>query len=522
MAKLLLDPEDADARKFMNDDRAPREHYHFAALNWARFLPLFGAILEPRTRETLANQAGSYNDYLNPKGTDNHRTQSLFAANVLPFYLDGGRIAGKERDDALKTAKEQLRAYVKGLYAWGQGEWDSPTYMTFALHGLLNIYDFSKDPETRRIAAAGIDWFVASYALKYRNGIYTGPNQRGYYDRPVSSISDMTGWLWWDAPVPADRLHTFYYAMHPATSSWRPNAVLVDIARKKLPGLPVTQLNSKPNYWYGQQIPAVTNTYPETLHIGKNFTMGSIWRGFGSQITRFQLVADGADGPLALTGGHPRKSDHTGKKLDELTFRDGGGRYDQSAQLDGLYLCISRIPDDESEKYTFVSIPDGVTPEKIGGDWVFRMGEAWVGVIPFTKSSELLDAGIATPKAPRILRFPGAPSGFAIVAADAGRFAGIEDFSKWMKSEYRFDLSRFDRGLEVGIHHHSRELGVAWDPKNNGIARARGFPIPQADKIFSGPFVSLESSVLSVSNGGTGYEIDFSGDLPIYRNLPAR
>ncbi|MBC8039218.1 MAG: hypothetical protein H7Y06_01605, partial [Opitutaceae bacterium] len=149
MARLLLDPTDAEARRYMNDARSPREHYHFAAINWARFLPLFGETLTPANRTLLAERAAKFSDYLKPTGTENHRLMSLAAANVLPAYLEGGRIAGRDRDEALREAKRQLHAYVKGLYTAGQGEWDSPTYLMFGLHGLLNVYDFAPDAETR-------------------------------------------------------------------------------------------------------------------------------------------------------------------------------------------------------------------------------------------------------------------------------------------------------------------------------------------------------------------------------------
>ena len=157
MAKLLLNPDDAEARQFMNDERSPKEHYHFAAINWARFLPVFGSALTPETKHTLAAEAGKYSAYLNLGGTENHKMMNLCAAAVLPEYLEGGRIANKDKEAALREAKDMLRAYVKGLYAAGQGEWDSPTYLMFDLHGFLNIYDFSSDPEMRLIAAAARD-----------------------------------------------------------------------------------------------------------------------------------------------------------------------------------------------------------------------------------------------------------------------------------------------------------------------------------------------------------------------------
>ncbi len=535
MAKLLLNPDDAEARQFMNDARSPKEHYHFAAINWARFLPVFGSALTPETKHTLAAEAGKYSAYLNLGGTENHKMMNLCAAAVLPEYLEGGRIANKDKEAALREAKEKLRAYVKGLYAAGQGEWDSPTYLMFDLHGFLNIYDFSSDPEMRLIAAAALDWFTAAYALKYRDGIYCGPNQRGYYDQAMQSIAGQTGWLWWGSSVKPESAASFNYAIHPSTSSWRPNAALTRIARKELPGLPVTLENTKPNYWFGQGIPPKAGEYPETLHIAKSFTMGSIWQGFGSQITRFQLVANGPAGPLALTGGHPRKSDHTGKKLDEITYRDGGGRYDQSAQAGPLYISLSRIPDDEPLDYTFVSIPDGVKPERIGDRWIFRMGDAWACVVPFGGKSEIgapdmnpkeiasrekaASKGETPPPLPPILKIFGRPSGFAVIAAEGKDFQDPAAFAKWSEENYQFDTKKFRGDVEVGVAIKGMEPIVVRHDAQSGIAQTTGIK-PPGGAIYSGPFVKLDKCLLEVSDGKSGYAVDFSGDLPVYRALP--
>jgi hypothetical protein len=386
----------------------------------------------------------------------------------------------------------------------------------------------------RLIASAALDWMAASYAIKYRDGIYCGPNQRGYYDQPFTSIADQTGWLWWGGDVSSGADPAFRYAMHPATSSWRPNATLSRIARKELPGLPATLGNTKPNYWYGPGIEPKAGEYAETIHVSPSFTMGSLWRGFGGQITRFELVAGGSDGALALTGGHPRKSDHTGAKVDEITYRDGGGRYDQSAQVGPLYICLSKIPDDEPLDYTFVSLPVGTIPERLGGRWVFRMGKAWVCVVPFGKKSEigetelnpkavsarkkLSDAGKPLEPLDRIIKISGRPSGFAVIAAEASDFSDAAAFAKWAEKTYAFDDSHFERDLSVRVRLPGKEeITVAHDA-GSSMARTIGIAAPSG-AMYSGPFVKLDKSVLEVSDGTVGYAVDFSGQLPVYRAL---
>ena len=63
MARLLVDPNDEMARRYINDDRAATQHYHFAVLNWARLLPLFADVLEPDTIETFRAHAAKTDAY---------------------------------------------------------------------------------------------------------------------------------------------------------------------------------------------------------------------------------------------------------------------------------------------------------------------------------------------------------------------------------------------------------------------------------------------------------------------------
>ncbi len=548
MARLLRDPADADALRLMNDERSPREHYHFAAINWARFLPLFGNKLTPETRATLAERAARYTDYLQPKGTENHRTMSLVAANVIPHHLpEAARFGGRPRDEAIASAREQLRSYVRNIYRGGQGEWSSPTYLMFTVHGLLNAYDFSPDPEVRLLAAAGLDLLVAGQALKYRDGIFTGPNQRGHYDRAHASIADQSAWLWWGGstePAP-EQLRRFFYAIHPATSTWRPNATLTRIALKaELPGLPVTLRNTRANYWFGLQQPVAPDTYRETLHLSRSFTLGSLENGFGSQITRIHLTAtNGSAGPLALTGGHPRKSDHTQKRLDELSYRDGGGRYDQAAQFGPLLVNLSRIPDDEPVDHVFVSLPAGLTPTAHPGRsdtdparWVLRLGDAWVCIVPLggaatvtppdlnpreiTARERAVAAGREPAPLPSILRITGRPLlGFALLAAEASAHADAEAFLAWMDNAYRIDATSLASAATVeltlpdGASHTVRHAPDA----TRAVVEP---PLPAPAGPYSGPFVTLRDSVLTVTDGGSGYVVDFTGESPVYRPLP--
>ena len=521
MAKLMRDPRDAEARRYMNDERSYREHYHFAAVNWARFLPLFGDALTPETKTKLSQQAGRFTAYLSGGGTENHKTMWWTSANVLPHYLPGGgRLALKDREAALAEAKRQLRSYVKGLYAAGQGEWDSSTYLMFDVNGMLNIYDFSPDAEARLLAKAALDWLIAAYALKYRDGVYTAPNQRGFAEGPVEKIADQTGWLWWGSnkAVTPEDTRRFNYAVHALTSSWRPNRVLYNIATKNLPVLPFKQRNSKPNYWHGQGLTPTPNQYQETVYVTRHYTLGSLWNGFGGQITRLQLVASGPSGGIVFTGGHPRHSDHTGKITGEISYKDGNGRYDQSAQAGGAYISLSKIPDEEPLAYSFFSLPSAARPLRRGNWWVMQAGGTYIGLYGLGGRSV---SGQSDGNKPfPILRFEGRRTGFILETSDTESFPTLDAFAAALLARAKVDASGLAERMEVGYTTlEGKGMRIRYqDGRGRADVAIDGKPVHFEDwPVYGGPYITQSKGVLSVNDGRDGFIVDFAGDMPIYK-----
>lgn len=525
MAKLLLNPEDPDPGRFMNDDRSHKEHYHFAAVNWARFWPLFGEqILTEKTQKRFTRRQKNY-DYLYHGGTENHKTMWWSSANVLPLFTDAG-MNGLSKEETLSEAKEILREYVKGLYQVGQGEWDSGTYLAFKVNGLLNIFDFSEDEECRLFAQAGLDYMVAAYALKYTDGLFAGPNQRGYGHASYRSISDQTGYLWWGGTKTITSANTrdFRYTLHPITSTWKPGRVLHNLATKQITGLPVEQRNSKANYWHGRGLTPIAGDSHESLYLHPRFTLGSLWNAYESQATRFQLVVNSSEGAVAFTGGHPRQSDHNEVKTG-IGYHDGTGRYVQSAQSGPVYLSMAKAPEDETEAYSFFSIPERFResgPRTIGTWKVFDVEGIQVCIRPLVGELLLSETapdkkGVTTP----ILKSPGRSSGFLVWVLDQK-----EDLESSLAS-VKVIASTFDTDGRVHVEvPEVTTISATFDPDPHGDNHGRrsakvhvdGAPVDLASwEIYSGPILKQTPGVLTVNDGSESFTIDFTGDLPVYR-----
>ncbi|HRR06684.1 MAG TPA: hypothetical protein P5105_05320, partial [Victivallales bacterium] len=543
MAKLIINPDDQEAIKYMNDDRSYREHYHFAAVNWARFIPIFSPALTQETIKKFELEASKYTSYIKMGGTENHKVMWWTSANVLPYYIDNSKFANMNKEEALKIAKATLRKYVKGLFEAGQGEWDSSTYLVFDVNGMLNIYDFSQDEECRLLAKAALDWYLSAYALKYRDGLFCAPHQRGFCSTPYESLMDQNGYLWWagNKKLSNEECKNFRYTIHAITSSYRPNKIITNIALKKDLNFPIEQLNTKPNYWHGQGIEWVPGIYYETFFVGNNYSMGSLWNGHGSQISRFQIVVTTNSGAVSFTGGTPRKSDHNGKKID-FGYTDGIGRYDQSVQVGPVYISMSKIPDQEEYDYTFFSFPESFPPSRYNDWFVFDIEKTFIGLKALGGAAEISKTDLTEKeknenekeiskgkpekhKAKPIIKISGRNVGFLIQCGESTKFKSLEEFKKAL-DRTSCELANFAKGKLTYIDIDGRKIEMKFSPVNNGDNQSLNYSEcivngekidPQKWNIYTGPLLHQEKSVLTVSDGKDSFTIDFSGDLPVYK-----
>jgi hypothetical protein len=538
MARLLKDPKDAEALKYMNDDRSPREHYHFAAVNWARFIPLFGSALTPETLAAFERYGANAGTYCAPdiRGTENHKVMQLTSGVVLPDYLTAARFGGRDRAGCQAEAKRWLQWYVKGLYARGQGEWDSSSYLPFDVNGMLNIHDFSKDEASRLLARAALDWYATALALKYVNGMHTGPKERGWTERPFDSGACLNGWVWWGSSATPDakQLRGGRTAIHPVTSSYRPNRVLCDLARRQLVGLPAEFQNSKPDYWHGLDKPRHKNPVlgqsAETLYVHEQFTLGTMWSDPDTctQLTRMQLGVATSNGVVAFTGGAP------GSYNGEPRYTAGQGShisrpspdvdpkteavYVQYAQAGPVAICMAAFPTHAKEPFTYFTTP--VDPAKVGDVWVMTVGDVFVGVRALTSTGATGRVVLGGGKGGGLpaLKFAEPRSGWVLRVATRREFADATRFAEAFDKSC--DRSAWAKALSVGVtlpdgrvlrmqYAAGRDRCEAWlDDQPVRLNR---------DGVYDGPFVTQKGGVLTVRNGLDSFTVDFSGDAPVYR-----
>jgi hypothetical protein len=299
----------------------------------------------------------------------------------------------------------------------------------------------------------------------------------------------------------------FRYAIHPATSSWRPNKVLCNIAQKKLPGLPAEQRNTKPNYYYGQGLEPKAGVYHETVYIAPKFTIGTLWNGHGSQLTRFMIAVQSDKGAVTFTGGNPRQSDHTGQKTG-IGFADGNGRYTQFAAMGPTVMSFSETPaEDADAAFSFFSLPEGVTPKEVAGWQTLAIGDVTVALYPLGGKAEVAEtAPDKKGNTKKFLKIAGAKTGFVVHVGNDFAELKVTDNSVTDATGKTLKM-KFNPATEDDAH-GNRVADVQID----------GQPVDVTTwPIYSGPFVTQKDGVLTVTDGKDSYAVDFTGNLPAYK-----
>jgi len=177
--------------------------------------------------------------------TENHwvmyYTGLYLAAQTWPS--DGGRqwFNGKSSSENFREAEEWLRTWFTISSTIGQGEFDSPTYITTFVPPMLVLYDFAADSTMKKYAGMMLDLLLADFAFEHLKGNYGGGHSRDYPEdiiNPLAAPSTLWAWLYFGEPEFAPWNETRYRPRHRggwdpvygALSTYRLPEIIVNIA----------------------------------------------------------------------------------------------------------------------------------------------------------------------------------------------------------------------------------------------------------------------------------------------------
>ena len=326
----------------------------------------------PQRRKFWARGTDNCDSWVDCRNTDN-----LKAMRNSAVYL----FAEETGNEATRQAyRQRIRRNIGTLYQIGQGEWDSETYLGHTITAYLNLYDFAKDKEVKSIAKAGLDWLLASGALKYWRGGFGGPSKRDYGKGNCVWCALSThelGLYFNDSPIEDPKPSPD--SVHVITSSYRPHPAIVALAKKQF-DKPVELLNSKPTYENWKQGNDTAPQFHETLYFGNTFQIGTLAKGSGGDWNGFKMMAfiqeRGVDYFVAATGTNPKK----------ISTSSVGG--DNIAQYRNLVIFLN---DKQETPFQFF-LPKSVKIETKNNVTFIRYEKTWLALTPINKDIEGINA----------------------------------------------------------------------------------------------------------------------------------
>ncbi|MFP4056203.1 MAG: hypothetical protein ACLF0G_04975 [Candidatus Brocadiia bacterium] len=455
-AKLLADLREITGQDFGGDIEAWRRWYaRRGAKPWDERPPLRN--IRPHPRHGTGGKAGGWGPDKFGTWVDVRNTDNLRAMRETSIYLMAEETGN---ETTRRIYKARITRYVAALYHVGMGEWDSEAYHAHTMAPYLNLYDFAKDPETKLLAKAALDWLAAAGALKYCRGGFGGPTKRDYggANRPFGAgVSHLLYLYFGDCPIPDPRPH--YDDVHAITSAYRPPLAVVHLARKDFPR-PAELVNTKPAYenWFPGK--AQRPETWETLFFGHTFCLGTcVSDGPIGDVGPFKLLAHnsqhGVDFFVAFTG----------KKWN--TKRAG----DQMGQYRNLVVWLRPA---DGTPFGFLA-PRSAAARVADGTWFFELERTWlavrpIGLQPYARQEAkkfhrgyddyvVARAESAERKAPYV--------GFALEVGEAGAHPSAEAFRRAVKTQGKLDLSALDEGKVVLTGTDGHTLAMSHNPDSD-------------------------------------------------------
>lgn len=139
--------------------------------------------------------------------TENHwvmyYTGMYLAAQTWPGEGRDTWFNGKSSEENFREAADWLSHWMHISSTIGQGEFDSPTYITTFITPMMVLHEFAADPAMKKKAQMMLDLLFADFAAEHLEGNYGGGHSRDYPEdiiNPLGAPSTMWAWLYFGKP----------------------------------------------------------------------------------------------------------------------------------------------------------------------------------------------------------------------------------------------------------------------------------------------------------------------------------
>jgi hypothetical protein len=180
--------------------------------------------------------------------------------------------------------------------------------------------------------------------------------------------------------------------------------------------------------------------------------------------------------------------------------------------------------------------PRQLQPIELGGKFFFEAEQMLLAVIPVGKdgfrlfpSEQSIDqAGSEVQKffhEYSLLVFPGRISGYIVETAEKKEYGSLQHFIEAIGQKTKIDLSGLEKNLKMNYHSLKGDdmtmnylaEGLRCEATING--KQQDWDIYTKGAVYISPYLSINQGIMKVSDGKSGYLVDFRGDLPVYKEL---
>jgi hypothetical protein len=492
--------------------------------------PMMGAFLKGKdkipatTSRKVRNLWKTYTSYRGD--TENHwamyYTSVYLAAETWPNEAGSRWFNGKSSRENLDDAKGWLNNWMKVTTTIGQGEFDSPSYISFYLSSMFILYEFSKDRTVKRKAQMMIDYLLADAAVEYLDGMYCGGHSRDYQET-VTTPKDtrMTGWGWLFFG------QTDFYpvgeALFAAITSYRlPEVVYRAATERTTPYINIERKRVRNIIRFGGEKNPPVYKYD---YMTRYYCLGSLQGGILQPIQQHTwdvtFVSDkihctvfsihpyysGYELSLFFPEEYKLQAAEVALTKTSYTREDkwiASSPYEQTFQHKNCIIVLYNIDPSHPIKHIDAFFPKDLDERKTDmSGWIFcRGGKTYIAYYPI-KSFQWMEEQTC-----HRLRSQDLKNGCLVEVASEEDYPSFEAFQKVVVSN-RIDCSNFDKSLTVSYTTSSGDTLVfayGGERRVNGVE----YKYPE-DKLFSSQFLDADvgGQRLTIAYGDTERILDF-------------
>ena len=470
--------------------------------------------------------------------TENHwvtyYTGLYLAAQTWPGEGPETWFNGKSSEENFKEAEEWLRLWMTTSATIGQGEFDSPTYITVFLTPMTVLYEFAKDPVMKKRAQMMLDLLFADFAAEHLKGNYGGGHSRDYPEdikNPLAAPSTMWAWTYfgepnleqWNEARYRPRNQGGWEPVFGALSSYRLPEIIYNIATdRSMPYVHTETKRVRNMIRFGKEKnpPAYKYTY-----VTGDYVLGSLHGGILQPIQQHTWdVTYASDKPFnTIFTLHPY---YSGKELamffpEEQKFLsdevdryhkvytnpnkwNSSSPYEQTFQYKNTLIVLYNI-----EKGVMQPHIDGFFPKNLDervidpSGWLFcRAGNTYVAMFPL-KPGEWIEEEVNWRWRSSELK-----NGIIVEVGSAAEDQSFDEFKSQVKKT-SLDTKDFNRMTVRYRNRHGDRLGFTF----RGARLLNGKPVYlKSYRFFGGPFVQSErnSGVITLRHGNRSRILDFN------------